>query len=126
LTPDARRAVAAFLAAVTPRVQIERPGQLREVFCWRTEDVDVAREEKARGVRSVKVRRIGTLSAQELVEVAHLWGEQVRAGGRKIPAVDSTRTRGLVKRFEHARAEFVAQTSATVLSELFRSELKQG
>ncbi len=126
LTPDGKRAVGAFLAAVTPRVQIERPGQLREVFCWRTEDVDVAREEKARGVRSVKVRRIGALSAQELVEVAHLWGEQVRAGGRKIPAVDSARTRGLVKRFEHARAEFVAQTSATVLSELFRSEMKQG
>jgi pyruvate,water dikinase len=126
LTPDARRAVAAFLAAVTPRVQIERPGQLREVYCWRPEDIDVAREEKARGVRSVKVRRIGTLSAQELLEVASVWGEQARAGGRKVPAVDSARTRGLVKRFEHARAEFIAQTSAAVLGELFRSELRQG
>ncbi len=126
LTADAKRGAAAFLAAMTPRVQIERPGQVREVFCWRAEDVDVAREEKARGVRSVTVRPVGSLTAQELVDVAHLWGDQVRAAGRRPPAVDSARTRGLVKRFEHARADFVAQISSTVVAELFRSEMKQG
>ncbi|MGH7433588.1 MAG: putative PEP-binding protein, partial [Candidatus Methylomirabilales bacterium] len=126
LTLDAKREVAAFLAAMTPRVQIERPGQLREVFCWRTEDVDVTREEKARGVRSVTIRPVGSLTTQELVDAAHLWGGQVRAGGRKAPAVDSARTRALVKRFEHARAEFIAQISSMVVTEMFRSEMTQG
>ncbi|MGH7409512.1 MAG: phosphoenolpyruvate synthase [Candidatus Methylomirabilis sp.] len=121
---EARRSAVALLGAMTPRVQIERPGQAREVLCWRVEDVDVAREEWAKGVRSVKVRPVGSLSIQELVEVASLWGDQVRTAGRKTPAVDSPKVRELVKRFEHARAEFVAQTYATVVTELFRGEMK--
>jgi len=53
LTVEARRSVVALLGAMTPRVQIERPGQVREVLCWRPEDVDLAKEERAKGVKSV-------------------------------------------------------------------------
>lgn len=126
LTVEARKAVSALLAAMAPRVHIERPGQAREVFSWRAEDVDLAKEERAKGVKSVKVRPVGSLSVQELIEVAHLWGDQARAAGRKAPPADSAKVRGLVKRFESARAEFVAQMCAAVVTELFRGEMKQG
>ncbi|MBF8260538.1 MAG: phosphoenolpyruvate synthase [candidate division NC10 bacterium] len=125
LPAETRRAVATLLGAMTPRVQIDRPGEEREVFCWRVEDVDLAKEQRAKGVRSVKVRPIGSLNVGELLDVAHLWTDQARAAGRKEPATESAKIQGLVKRFENARAEFVAQIFATAVTELFRREMQQ-
>lgn len=126
VTVEARKAASALLGAMAPRVHIERPGQVREIFSWRAEDVDLAKEERAKGVKSVKVRPVGSLSVQELIEVAHLWGDQARAAGRNAPPADSAKVGGLIKRFESARAEFVAQMCAAVVTELFRGEMKQG
>ena len=125
LPAEARRAAAALLGAMTPRVQIERPGEEREVFCWRVEDVDVAKEQRAKGVRSVKVRPIGSLNVGELLDVASVWTDQARAAGRKAPAGESGNIQGLVKRFENARAEFIAQIFASSVTELFRREMQQ-
>jgi pyruvate,water dikinase len=124
LPAETKKAAAALLGAMTPRVQIERPGEDREVFCWRVEDVDLAKEQRAKGVRSVKVRPIGSLNAGELLDVAHLWTDQAKAAGRKQPAAEGAKVQGLVKRFETARAEFVAQVFATAVAELFRREMQ--
>jgi hypothetical protein len=126
LPAETKKAAASLLGAMTPRVQIERPGEEREVFCWRVEDVDLAKEQRAKGVRSVKVRPIGSLNAGELLDVAHLWTDQARAAGRKQPATESGKIQDLVRRFETARAEFVAQIFATAITELFRREMQQG
>lgn len=126
LSAEDRRVAAAFLGAMTPRVQTERPGGERELFCWRTEDVDAAKEKRAKGVRSVKVQPVGSLDIRELVEAAHLWSKQVRAAGRRAPEANSAKVRGLIKRFENARAEFVAQTFSTVVAELFSREMQEG
>ncbi len=125
LPAEDRKVVAAFLAAMTPRVHIERPGEVREVFCWRPEDVDVVKESRAKGVRSVKVRPVGSLDVRELAEVGHLWSAQVRPPSRKASQANVARVRGLIKRFEDARADFVSHTFATVVTELLSREMRQ-
>jgi len=126
LPVDGRRAAAAFLGAIAPRVQVERPGEKHELFCWRAEDVDAVKEKRGKGIRSVKVQPVGSLDIRELVEVAQLWSNQARAAGRRGPEADSAKVRRLIKRFENARAEAVAHTFTTVVTELFSREMQQG
>jgi hypothetical protein len=124
LPVDGRRAVAAFLGAIAPRVQVERPGEKHELFCWRAEDVDAVKEKRGKGIRSVKVQPVGSLDIRELMEVAQLWSIQARAAGRRGPEADSAKVRRLIKRFENARAEAVAHTFTTVVTELFSREMQ--
>ncbi len=125
LPVESRRDVAAFLGAMTPRVQVERPGDERDLFCWRAEEGDVAREKRAKGVRSVRVRPVGGLDVRELAEVAHVWSNQFQAAGRRLPEVSGAKVSGLIKRFENARGEFLANTFTTVVTELFTREAQR-
>ncbi len=86
----------------------------------------LAKEKRGKGIRSVKVQPVGSLDIRELLEVAQLWSNQARAAGRRAPEADSAKVRRLIKRFESARAEAVAHTFATVVTELFSREMQQG
>lgn len=125
LPVESRRAVAAFLGAMAPRVQVERPGGERDLFCWRAEEVDVAREKRAKGVRSVKVQPVGSLDVQGLVELAHVWSTQLQAAGRRGPVASVAKVSGLIRRFENARGEYLANTFTAMVTELFSREAQR-
>lgn len=122
LPAESRKAVAAFLGAMSPRVQVERPGDERDLFCWRAEEGDVAREKRAKGVRSPKVQSVGSLDVPGLAEVAHVWSKQIQAAGRRAPVASTAKVSGLIRRFENARGEYLANTFTAVVTELFSRE----
>jgi pyruvate,water dikinase len=125
LAPEARKEVATFLAALTPGVVVDRAPHVREAVCWRPEEVEQAKGGRAKSDSPTLVRAVGSLSIDELLELARAWKAQARAEDRKLKPAESSQIAGLMGRYERVRAEFVAERCAALVADLFRWEMER-
>ncbi|MFN3477194.1 MAG: putative PEP-binding protein, partial [Candidatus Methylomirabilales bacterium] len=118
--------IATLLHAMAPKVQLDHPGGIREILCWRIQDVDVAKEERARGIKTVDVRLVGSLTARGIVRKAEQWLEQAEALDQKVTLLENpVQVKELIKKFDEAHREFLSQKFTDLILEMYQNEVKK-